>query len=384
MTVWRVAEHRLMERLRYSAGLSYGVHWSYEPLTAAEAHLVFWADARDENTERVRDALRATFEELAESGVSERELAEDLDELYRPAASPGFVASGVARAGRDELLGAEFKDIRRDHDAQTAVTTPDTAAAAAEALATMLLAVPGGDEVPGLAPYPIDSPDSVVGKPKRLSGVRARLRRLEESPHLVVGDEGITRNSEGRRTTVRFDECEAALRWTDGTRGLWSRDGFYLELAPEVWQDGPEIVALVDARVPPERVVAMEPELEARNANVDAAVEGRLKRGFMTSSELNALPGLLEDGETLVTATRADVGWRAGVLAVTDRRALFLYLDEVVFELPLASVRSATRATSTWTGNHLVVETDGETRKFTEVPEERLDELVEALQPDSG
>ena len=379
--VLRILEARLFERLRFSAGLSYGVHWMHEPLTREVAHVVIWADTRSENATRVRDGLRGTVDELAEHGPTAEELAEDLDELIAAATEPGFVTSAVTRGPRDELLGNEFQDVGAELARLAAITPESTAAALRRGLETLLVVLPGGVDRGSLDPYPMEPPVRVEGAKKRPRGLRARLRRADRWGHLVVGAEGVARITPAESLAIRFDECAALLRWTDGRRALWSRDGFYLELVPDEWQDGSELAARIDAAVPPERVVPMEPSLETLLAEVGEALEGKVKRGFTTSNEIDALPGLLADGERLTLASRADIGWRAGLLAVTDRRVLFVYLDDVRLDLPLDSVRSATTGKSMWSGSRIVVETGDGTHTFTNVPDDRVDEVAAALRP---
>ena len=90
---------------------------------------------------------------------------------------------------------------------------------------------------------------------------------------------------------------------------------------------------------------------------------------------------MLDEDERVVVVSRADLGWKAGVLAVTDRRLLFLYFADVVLELPRAAVRVVRPSRSAWRGNRIVVETAHAAHTFTSVPADRIDELADALRP---
>jgi hypothetical protein len=110
-----------------------------------------------------------------------------------------------------------------------------------------------------------------------------------------------------------------------------------------------------------------------------------VKRGFMTSNELDALPEHLERGEQIVRITRASLGWRAGVLVVTNRRLLFLYLDDLVIDASLWEVSVISHhAENSWSGDKLVLGIGTENRAFTDIEGESLEDLVSSLERAAG
>lgn len=382
VTVFSIAAERARHRVRYDLGLSYHVTWWYEPLTRELAHVTFWADCLDENAGAVADALTRVLDELADVGPTEEELAHEVDELQRRMTEPTQVDSRAAVAAAMELFGLEFEDDQEQLGMRSSLTPPAAAQALAEALETMLLAVPGETKAPSgrFAPYPVRSPSRVSGRVHRPRG--AMLRPSLRHVQLFAGDDGISRTDGGESlSTVRFDECEAVLRWIDGTRGLWSRDGFYVEVDPAAWRGGGDIVHLIDERTRPELVVPMDRELEQRSGAVSEVAAANVKQGWQNKDELAALPRFLEAHEEVVTVANAQRGWKAGLLAVTDRRLLFLFFDEVVVDLPLALVEAVeTKPASTLSTGKVVVRSGDEAIGFTIEPAERLHELVQTIE----
>ena len=56
-----------------------------------------------------------------------------------------------------------------------------------------------------------------------------------------------------------FDRCTVAIRYPDGSRTLITDDGFFAPIAPSDWKDGKDAVVAIDAAIPADRVVEMEP-----------------------------------------------------------------------------------------------------------------------------
>jgi hypothetical protein len=268
--------------------------------------------------------------------------------------------------------------VIREHEA---LEPSDVAAALTHALESALLLVPAdtAGEVPGFAPYPLSSSRTVTGK-RYFTG---RIRRREKDPHLIAGGEGVGFVADEESGVVLFEECEALLRHADGTRMLWSTDGFFIYIDPTAWRHAHELVELVDESVPESRWVPMDPEHDERLERVArASSEGKMKRGWMTNAELALLPDVLKHDEEVLLASRADRGFKAGVLAVTNRRLLFLYLDELALEIPLAAIEEV--STKRWglpAGRKVIVRTADATYTFREIRKELLERFAELLRP---
>jgi zinc protease len=368
-----VAGRRLRRSLRYEAGLSYSVDLAYEPLTADTTHVSIAADALDENVMDVRDRLLSVLRELAADGPTDEELSREREEVAREFADPHAALARLYSAGTAELLSGPQLTPADLLDEFEQTTPASTAGALAAALDSALLVAQADDGVPdGFEPYSVKSPRPLGGRRHSLRGLR--LRRSPDMPSLVAGSEGVALEARDYRAAVRFDECEVVLR--DGPdRMLWSSDGFLVEVVVAAWRGGNDVVALIDKHVPDELHVALDREHGERVAAVGTAAAG-FKRTWMTSDELDALPHVLRSGEEPRLIVRADKGWRTGVLAITDRRALFLNYANVLVDVPLSSIRTVRSGA----GKKLTIETDTDSFTLTDIKGAELNEVAAVLE----
>ncbi len=120
--------------------------------------------------------------------------------------------------------------------------------------------------------YPVDSPQRVMGRRHRRSGLP--FRRSGNERELLVADEGITLIGEDYVRTVLYRDCVACAHWSQNGRTLWGSDGFRVVVDPAIWRDGAGIVERIDAALPADLVVALEQMddpvlLLGRDARVD-------------------------------------------------------------------------------------------------------------------
>lgn len=363
-----VAERRLRSRLRAGLALSYHVECVWEPLTRESGHGVLRADCRFGNEGVAADALIAVIDELADAGPTGDELELDLAERRRWMTVPSSAASALWFRAAEALLAAPFQNEEELLAEFSAVTPASAAGALAAALESALL----------LTADPA-VPERFVPCPEEQAPVRGRRHRVRGRGRasLFVADDGVTIDAgDGQSATVRFIDCVAMQRWANGTLTLWGLDGSWITVNPETWRHGRDAIAAIDAAVPADAVVPMERELEARIEQVEA----QLERRWSTSTEVDALPRVLCDGEQLIAASPASKGLRLGVLAVTTGRLLFLYFERTVVELDRTKIVAVEQSPETWwRDNRLVVRTNGGEYAFREI--KRLDEIVEALEP---
>ena len=264
------------------------------------------------------------------------------------------------------------------------MTAGEVAAAITAARGTLIAIVPDVPiELPGLTPFPLSSSHAVAGRTHRPRGLR--LPRSSD-PQIVVGDEGITFQAGVIQSTVPFARCVAALRFPDGSRSLASDDGFFVMVDPTLWKRGNEIVAAIDARVPDELVVRMEPALTERAEAVEQTADEKLKRRWAVSEELQLLPERLEPGEEIVTLAEAGKGMRAGLLAVTDRRVIFhaRIWGDTWLEFPYDAIESVDGKEGLMDSTVTIV-SRGEKTSFSSVtPKERATEIAREIEARLG
>jgi zinc protease len=377
-----IAEERLRQRLRFERGLSYGVHAVYDRLARGHAHGVLWADCLDSRARLVRDEFLSILRGLADEGPTREELREQTESLRQAVSEPASAGTFTYGFASDELSGDRVLSLAELVEGRAAVRPEDAAGVLAAALRMLLLITPAAADglVDGFERYPLTSTKRVAGRIHRPRGLSIRGERRKA--RLLLAPDGISVVSpRDEAVTVLFSECCAVLRWVGGRRVLWSEDGFSLEVDPEFWKDGSEIVRRIDAAIADDLVIPMERELEELSAAVDSAAGDSLRGRFMSKDELAALPHLLREGEDPLVVAQASQGIRAGLVAVTEERVLFLYFDEVKVELPLEEV-TAVRAVpkSFWHDNKLIVESGSGGDRFTDIrPRDRLEELASAI-----
>jgi hypothetical protein len=375
---YTVLVDRAWKRIRYEQGLAYDVGDWYEQLTGKVSASTLWIESLEENTQPVRNALLGILEDLAESGASEEELAENLGTYRETVSDPTELPSSLHFSAVEHLFGEPFVDAAEWLRRRREVTSEATAAAIRPALESLLLILPEDSDVPqGFTEYPRFSPAAVQGvvhRPRARLGPERKLR-------LVLGEEGISiLLADGDKLTVRWSELAACVHWPDGTRTLWGLDGYSVYVDGTAFRKKERIVERIDERVPPELVVVMEPELTEKAQRVERAASEKLGRRWVVADELDLLADELEDGEEILTLAEGSQGLRAGLLVLTDRRLLWLYkmFAEKRIELALADVESV-EARRKFMETTVEVVARGETHKFEEIaPKDRAAEL-EAL-----
>ena len=95
------------------------------------------------------------------------------------------------------------------------------------------------------------------------------------------------------------------------------------------------------------------------------------------ATTLDALPDHLGGDEEPRAIAGASRGWKSGVLAVTTRRLLFLYVGGVVIDLRLEEIREAAPQSSST--DSLVVRGGGEMLTFSEIKGATAQEMTDAI-----
>ncbi len=320
-----IAVRRLRQRLRVESGTTYHVSLVTEALDRDRMHVLITADCLPTEIDRTCGLVIATFDDLASDGPTAEELAEVLTDLARFMRDPDWLSHHVHYVALDELLERPAETFDDRIDAQERLTEDDVATALKPALASMLLMLPRNATFPAgrFTDYPLSSPDRP--KPRRAFRRREHRpwhRRPEE--HLLVGDDGIMSVYRGQFRAVRYDECVAGLRWSNGARQLWSADGFLVSIYPEDWKHGAAAVRAIDEDAPPEIWITMDSvESSADAATHDAIAEsGPQARIQLLSAELDRQP---QEGRLWVQLAAALIDvedWPAAIDAADRASAL--------------------------------------------------------------
>jgi zinc protease len=245
----QVLADRLMKDLRHDRGLSYQVSAGYLALDRKLAHLSISADVVERNELTVRNTMLQAFEQMSTDGPTEEELTtqrklagRSLDDADIPSTLDGIALRHLV----DEDAGY---DLRAD---LASLTVEKVAEAFHRAGATSILVQPDGLEPPaGFSADGRDEPGEVQGRRLRLKN-RPSFRRSPS--RLTISDDGITLKHPNGTATVHFEDCDALLAWSNGTRALYGSDGSYLRFRGDNWKDGSSATELVDDRLRDKRI----------------------------------------------------------------------------------------------------------------------------------
>jgi zinc protease len=376
-----IAAERGHDRLRREAGLSYSVNVGYELLDDRLAHVVLQADCRDVDAVGVRDGLLSVVDDLAEQGPAEAELEGDREQFARARRDPGAVAAMLDARARDLLLGAP-ETSHAELERERAELRPDGVAAAfREALASLLLLVPDGTT-------PLADGRCTTYDPATKEALEGTTylpttlwREWQHDVRVVVGGEGVTLTELAGKEplTVRFADCVAAVPSLSGKLTLIDRTGAWVEVPPLIYERGDEAVERIRAALAPGALV---PLTERERALAPAVAEQLPPDALMrVPREADALLGLLGDDEDPLVLAAAERGPMAGLLVVTARRLLFVFVGQQsdLLELQRSDLRGA-RAKG-MLRKRLVVEAGDDTHEFTALrPDGSLERLVAELQ----
>jgi hypothetical protein len=250
-----IAAARLLKRLRFDKGIAYSVLGGYFPMDGQQAHVSLWTDAQPGQASTVlNDTIQAMYG-MSSSGPSAEELATEVETMGR-----NFDRDDAALAWLDRTavrtLNGEPQQRPADLLADMQTVTPAAARdAMAQALKTAIYL--GPEDVPtppGINSYVPTVVQAVQGQ--ALRHVHGRLWR--HPPTLIVTADGVTLSiNPSERITVRYDSCEAVLRYRDHGICLVGFDGSSLPINPIEWPQGIIAIQQVLKFIPADRIVPM-------------------------------------------------------------------------------------------------------------------------------
>jgi hypothetical protein len=326
-----IAMERARQTLREGAALSYSPTAFYEPLDGRTAHAVLAADCRPQDSGRVRDGLLAILDDLAERGPTEEELEWDREMRRRADDDPNRPLGELDAHVRDTLWGVEPISLEQLSMERDDLVAADVAAAMADSLPSLLALVAGvPPPTTRLGEYSPERKDALQGQ---RYAPTAEWRAWRERSELVIGDEGFSylQPDRGETTSWLYGECVAGVWTLSGNLEVVARDGSAVVLRPNRYERGQEAVDRVAEALGPERLVPLD-DLEGRLAPLVA--EQLADRAEHLDAEVDVLGAVLGSGEQLCHLAEASrnspAGQQVGLLVLTDRRVLFLFLGSEI------------------------------------------------------
>lgn len=337
-----VLERRAWIALRHDRGLAYHVDCRAKRVGPEERLLMLTTDVEERDASAAAEALVHEVRRLARGELDDHELDDAISSLaeHVDRAEP---ATLLAASALGELLSGSSR-LPAEILAELRTVTVEGVVRAADALSeSMLLACPSGTSSGSLPAVDPSHGPAVTGRRHR----RRRVSRHLDPFDVIVGGEGVSAVIDDERViTVRYAACVAAIRELDGGLTLVEESGNAVTVDPGDIQDGRDAVARIERALDPRVVVA----LDERERRVEEGASRPL-RPFIVGEASELLAPLLGRDERVMHAAEASRGVRSGVLAVTDRRLLFVakVLSQFIEEIPLADVeRAITKHNPLW------------------------------------
>jgi hypothetical protein len=252
-----IARDRAFEELRGTRGLSYSVEIEAARIGREHGLIQLTVDGAPGTDAERCGALIDILDELVENGPREQEV-----EHYRSQAALFFDAPAALAHHLDRIVERRVLDIpvrtRAEVVAAWAEVTADSMTADLAHQFDTVLAIGRADslERPGWSTYHLWSEEVVDGPTYRpISG--------RERGELTIGSEGLTwARDDTHHRSVRWSEVIAAVRWTDGARGLVTLNGSTIVVVPWAWQNAAHVGGLIDDHVRPDVWVDFSEPLE--------------------------------------------------------------------------------------------------------------------------
>ena len=376
----RTAADRAHALLRVERELPCDVSaWQF-PLTAGLSHRSLAVDCPQEHAAAAVEAVVRAYEGVAADGPTQEELHAAREAVVDALRDEDATAGALDAMAVNDLLGAPRRwkeDLAREADA---VTVAEAAGALREALATQLIAGPAAVPNPAerLHDYPWFSRERVEGRELRPARRGAAVR-------VVVGSDGVSHAAKDSEqvSTVRFADLAAALQESDGSLTLIGRDGAIVPLDPQAFKGAGEVVSDLERRLPPEVIVPPRDAISGRRGGAVDAIAGRkLRERRLVEAELRLLSDRLDHDEPIVTMAEATIGFKPGLLALTDRRVMWLGQGDreaVHRELPYGDVVDVRM--SRYPKDVVTLRSAAGETAFSRIrPKERGPEIVEEVQ----
>ncbi len=253
-------ERKAWSALRHEQGLAYDVECRAKPVGPRERLLYLTSDVGRDDAGAALKVVVEGIRRFAHGDFSAEELsAAQADVRRRAANNPITVLVGAATA---ELARGEARTPAEILAAHDAVTRDDIMAAATDLSEHLIATLPEGARSGLLLKLNTDT--------ELLRGARFERRRVPrhaDAADVIVGPEGVSSISPpGHVSTVRFDACVAAIREPGDALALFGETGEVVVVDPADLENGIEALAVVEASISPDLIVAAEQDTPQEDA----------------------------------------------------------------------------------------------------------------------
>ncbi len=270
-----IAAARLLKRLRFDKGIAYSVLGGYFPMDREQAQVSLWTNAQPGQASAVLNDTVQTLYGMSSSGPTAEELATEVETMARNFDREDAALAWLDRAAVRMLNGEPGQrpdELLADMQSVTPAAARDSMAQAVKTAIYL-----GPEDVPtppGINSYVPTFIEAVHGE--GFKHVHGRVWR--HPPTLIVTRDGVTLAiNPAERITVRFETCEAVLRYHDHGICLVGFDGSTLPINPREWAEGIAVIQQIMQIIPANRVVPMPPaESTALAVAVPAGAKGKV------------------------------------------------------------------------------------------------------------
>lgn len=370
-----IVSERLEDSLRMRDGVAYDVHTRYEPIGVDTAHIAIGAECHDRDVDRVAEEIMGVIEALAADGPTQQELDSARRRMLRARDEDrNFFRVELDQAVFNELLG-DGRTIDSQLAELDALDVTAVQELFAKSAGSLLMVAPGGTKSPRSYLLELERP------PVEITGRRFKAKSLVQLDEVLIGDEGVSMRDGDGLTSIPAHEIALVTRSGNGVLTITGLDGSGLVFDPKDIRESSEAVEIIE-RLAGGAIIPEDTEVEDHVVQV---ADEKLDRKWVAREALALLPDALEEDERVVTLCEASRGMKAGLLTITDRRALFIFVglrNEEVLRFPHAAIRNARKAGLR--GGKLLLDLGNETLEFKNIrPRQRADEVVAALRSGS-
>ena len=235
----------LVRRLRDDLAVAYSPAVGADPYDGYTAHIFGDADVHPEHNQRGLDAIVETFGRLARMGPDPKALEEFRHQYGNVTEDPNDLAGWAMWEARRHLLCMPPQRAADGIAEARAVTANQVRDLAAEAYNSVIYAVPAPCELPLSMAQSL--PKYYTGKVLNGHMVNSIGTVQGETSTLTLAPDGLMYTGGDGTRSVLFTDCVATLAWPDGARQLIGRNGSWIRVLPEDWNEPATIVAAVDA-----------------------------------------------------------------------------------------------------------------------------------------